>query len=652
MLVITLLTTADSLNATFVGVFPYGLTTSLSVDTDRGILFLPVGSGVEIYSLFDPRDPALIGLITVRDLVADVAYDPSDSTLYLALRGIGVEAYDLKNPLAPEKVWEYVLPCGGALGIDVRDGTLALAAYNCGTLVFRDFSLIGVHPGTARDVVFVDTLIASLVDENVEVFAPSDPSSTLHLLSGPYRSVASRGSYLLALRRYARSGMYVDVFRVLPTLSYRGSVIPENLREIWTHGNLLLGYNYLSGTFLYAYSLSDPESPVSLWSEGSSYMSLPGGLATYSGIVYVALSGYFGDSLPVSLLIFEDSTLLSGIPSLQSITFALSGDYMYVGTYRGIAVVDVGDVSSPRLVRVKPTDRPITDLEVAGDALVAHPDGSDTLLVYSLYDPSDPSPASTVYAPLYGGDMESLDTLLFVPGSGIVLNLSDPSSPVVDTVLCSGCALDLWDTLLAVGYVSGMGVVKVLNAADPSYPMVDSATFSDYALSITSLSLTSHHLVLSYQGWSYPDSTVVLSLSPLSPLYRIPGGIAPAEGVQDYVISVGSGGAFALSPSDSLSAVAYYGSNNYDDDPVGGDHRKIRLKDGNLFVGTAYKGIHILRFRLPLSVAESPVMRTRFVREGVYDVSGRKVGDSLKEIRRRGVYFVVEGGKVFRAIVR
>jgi len=172
MLLIALLTTADSLNATFMGVFPYGLTTSLSVDTNRGILFLPVGSGVEIYSLFDPRNPALIGLITVRDLVADVAYDPSDSTLYLALRGIGVEAYDLKNPLAPEKVWEYVLPCGGALGLDVKDGTLALAAYN----------------------------IASLINENVEIFAPSAPSSTLHLLSGPYRSVASSGDYLLALR--------------------------------------------------------------------------------------------------------------------------------------------------------------------------------------------------------------------------------------------------------------------------------------------------------------------------------------------------------------------------------------------------------------------------------------------------------------------
>jgi len=223
---------------------------------------------------------------------------------------------------------------------------------------------------------------------------------------------------------------------------------------------------------------------------------------------------------------------------------------------------------------------------------------------------------------------------------------------VVDTVLCSGCALDLWDTLLAVGYVAGAGVVKVLNAADPSYPMVDSATFSDYALSITSLSLTSQHLILSYEGWSYPDSTVVFSLSPLSTLYRVPGDIAPAEGAQDYVITVGSGGVFALSPADSLNPMAYYSSNNYDDDPVGGDHRKIRLKDGNLFVGTAYKGIHVLRFRLPLSVAEYSVVRTRFAREGVYDASGRKVGNSLKEIRRRGVYFVVEGGKTFRVIVR
>jgi len=157
--------------------------------------------------------------------------------------------------------------------------------------------------------------------------------------------------------------MYVDVFRVLPALSYRGSVIPDNLRGIW-----IQGYNYLSGTSLYVYDVSDPESPVSLWSKGSSHMSLPEGLATYSGIVYVALNGYFRDTLPVRLLIFEDSTLLSDIPSLQSITFALSGDYMYVGTYMGIAVVDVSDVSSPRLVRVKPTDRPITDLEVAGNA--------------------------------------------------------------------------------------------------------------------------------------------------------------------------------------------------------------------------------------------------------------------------------------------
>jgi len=249
MMLMALLTAADSLNATFVGVFPYGLTTSLSVDTNRGILLLPVGSGVEIYSLFDPRNPALIGLITTRDLVADVAYDPSDSTLYLALRGIGVEAYDLRNPLAPEKVWEYVLPCGGALDLDVKDGTLVLAAYNCGTLVFQDFSLIGVHPGTVQNVVFVDTLIASLINENVEIFSPSDPSSTLHLLSGPYLAVASNGDYLLALRRYDRSGMYVDVFRVLPELSYRGSVISEGLKEIWTHGNLLLGYKQLSGTY-------------------------------------------------------------------------------------------------------------------------------------------------------------------------------------------------------------------------------------------------------------------------------------------------------------------------------------------------------------------------------------------------------------------
>jgi len=351
-------------------------------------------------------------------------------------------------------------------------------------------------------------------------------------------------------------------------------------------------------------------------------------------------------------MIFEDSTLLYRIPSLHSITFALSGDYMYVGTGRGIAVINVEDVSSPRLIRMIPYDRPITDLEVVGNALVAHPDGSDTLLVYALYDPSDPSLASSIYAPLYGGDMESLDTLLFVPGSGTVLNLSDPSSPAVDTVLCGGCSMDLWDTLLAVGYVSGVGVVKLLNVADPSYTMIDSATFSSYALSIKSLSLTSNHLVLSYQGWSYPDSTLVFSLSPLSPLYRIPGDISPAEGVQDYVITVGSGGVFALSPSDSLSPMAYYGSNNYDDDPVGEDYRKIRLKDGNMFVGTAYKGIHVLRLRLPLSIAEHPAIRSRFVREGVYDVSGRKVGDSLKGIRRRGLYFVVKGGKVSRVIVR
>ncbi len=651
MLLTVLFTTLDSLNATLVGVFPYGMTSSLEGDTARGLLFLPIGSGVEIYLLFDPRNPSLIGRITTRDFVKDVAYDYSDSTLYIALLGVGLEAYDLRDPLSPVKLWEYVLPCGGAMGLDVREGTVALAAYNCGTLIFRDSTLIGVHPGTVRDVVFVDTLVASLVSENVEIFSPSDPSHTLYLLSGPYRAITSHGDYLLALRQYDRGGRYVDVYQVLPALSYKGSVIPEPLRDMWGSGGILFGYDHVSGTSLYAYNISDPESPLRLWSRRFPHMTVPEGFVAYAGLNYVALNGHFGDTLHARLLILEDSVLLSRIPSLHSITFALYGDYMYVGTGRGIAVVRLATISSPRLMRVVPTDRPITDLEVAGNALVAHPDGSDTLLIYAVYDPENPTLASRIYAPLYGGDMESLDSLLFVPGSGTVLNLADPSSPVVDTVLCSRCHMDLQDTLLAVGYIAGPGVVKVLNAANPSYPTIDSTTFSDYVLSIISLSLTSHHLVLSYQGWSYPDSTVVFSLLPLNPLYHIPGDLTPAEGIRDYVMTVGSGGVFALSPSDSLNPVAYYGSNSYDNATTP-DYRKLRLKDGNLAVGTTYKGIHFLRFRLPLPTAEFRSFSPYLTKEGIYDVSGRKVGQSPKDIRHRGIYFIIRDGKVSKTVVR
>jgi hypothetical protein len=126
----------DSLNARFIGNWPFGHAYTVSYDTLRNLCFVGSGGGIYILDASNPSNPLYISELHTRGLIKDLFYDATMDRLYAACGTGGLEILDLTNPNLPQKLGCSFIP-NNAYGIYViypyayiADGDSGLRVFN------------------------------------------------------------------------------------------------------------------------------------------------------------------------------------------------------------------------------------------------------------------------------------------------------------------------------------------------------------------------------------------------------------------------------------------------------------------------------------------------------------------------------------------
>lgn len=115
----------DSLNASFVGNWPFGSSYAIDLDISRNLAFCGSGGGVYILDILDPTNPVLVSDLTrTRGFVYGLFFDASTSRLYVADGQAGLDIWDLTDETTPTWVGNHDSP-GFSYDVEVID-TLAI----------------------------------------------------------------------------------------------------------------------------------------------------------------------------------------------------------------------------------------------------------------------------------------------------------------------------------------------------------------------------------------------------------------------------------------------------------------------------------------------------------------------------------------------
>ena len=634
---LTLISVIDSLNATFVGAYAYGIApvspyTQL-VAPDRRLAFVPFGGAVEVMDVSNPYEPLKLSTIHTRGTVLSAKL--YGDRLYVATGRFGYEVWDVSDPLHPTRVSLWNSPCGVAKDIALHRGYVLLSS-TCGLTVFdSSLSPVFTYPSPISTVhLYGDTAVA-ITDltsggDTLIALDLSDPSSPTVLAKVPVRDVlssASYGNYLYLSYSYGGLEAY-DI----GTLSRTYGVLLTPYGSMEAGNGLLVGAYRYDGNLDFI-NLSDPAVP-----------SLDSTVAFDTTVVGMGFAvDLLGDTVFLfgivdsvrRLAILKGSIRLAtynpAIP-MSSITFSGSHLY-YIGYPDSLCILDVSD---PHIVR---RERCIAGFRtglpgnlMALDTLLFLP--GDTLKIYSIADPLNPTFLSSL--PIGGTWLAAKDTLLLLSSSSsaYVISVADPSAPYLLSTLPAGGPLSVRGNLLAVGDA-------LYDITDPSAP-----TF------LSSLGLSNVRDAYLYDTLLFvgvaSDMVKVYDVSdPSSPVHVSDISGTYVDGAYDYVFVLGSPGgyvrAYRASTLDLLGYYSYQANLNGFLETAATD--PIKLHDGHIYALFRMAGIHAFRFRLPLSVSSRPVEGPGGC-SSYYDVSGRRV-----EPRGRGAYFCVGKGRVEKVVI-
>ncbi len=324
----------DSLNCRFVGNWQTECALALAYDSLRHLCFL--GSGCNIYIL-DVTNPSsqlrVLTKICTGDFIYHLLYQ--NGHLYVAARDAGIEIWDVKDPLSPQKLATYNTP-GCAYSVFVS-GAYAFVADDYAGIRIVDISNpsspyeVGYYdtPGYAYDVYVCDSYMYA-IDWNgrlwiINIAKPSTPYEVSNYTTSDYaEAVCVSGVYAFVANCCAGIKI-IDISN--PSLPYEVGYYdtPGSAYDIHISGSYAFVADEFGGVRII--DIADPSTPYEV-----SYYDTPGLCydVYVDSVIYVAdgdkgLQIYYGPTLEPSELTmnYEYDKAIKIIPKPANLYFAI-----------------------------------------------------------------------------------------------------------------------------------------------------------------------------------------------------------------------------------------------------------------------------------------------------------------------------------------
>jgi hypothetical protein len=290
--------TRDSLNVRCVGRWPFGPGFEVYGDTSNNILCFGSGSGILVFDISTPSNPARLSQIAVNGLIMQVYI--KDTLLFVSSYGNGIEVFNLANPSSPVKISQIDVP--------------------------------------ARDFCLKDTFAYCVAEDSLRIINIAD-------ILNPYQVGACwDSSYTISI-----SGNYVYTGGrwKLSAIDVSDPTNPQEVNSlgVWVYTLTVDGdhcYCVLNTNGFTIYNISDP---LNIWQE--SQMSTVGGVDIYKLGFYVYLPGFVivdvGDS--ANPFVVGDTALPV---YAQAVWVNNNFGYGFVANdYEGLTVININDPTNP-----------------------------------------------------------------------------------------------------------------------------------------------------------------------------------------------------------------------------------------------------------------------------------------------------------------
>lgn len=430
----------DSLNMSFLGNWPLGLSYSLAYAGIDNIFLVGSGGGIIVVDASDPANPQEISVIHSRSLVDAIYFDPLTSRLYLGAYFSGVEIWDMTNMAEPVRLARIPTdsyPRGGVFA----DGDLLYVMSVADGIYIYDISNMNNIPRIGHYWIPSSTLIWNSAKDGDLMFCAANNSCRIVDVSDPYNPqmvgvVAGVSTGVAA----ADGKLYQVTYNYgLKIWNVSNPASPQLLGQLPLSGypvRVALNGNYAyisssttnAGGGVRVIDISDPTNPieVSTYAGYAEYIGVSNNVAAFTGGSNYT---FLDINNPISPQFASTKTLPSWTNNV-----CVDGNLAFTGS-SGFRVFDVSDKSKPVQIGYHET---VGDLvAVSGTLAVYIPKSmtaSNPVNIMDISDPENPFKRGHYTAPAMTYDIVLKNQFAFIAcwWDGFrVVNFSNPDAPTL-----------------------------------------------------------------------------------------------------------------------------------------------------------------------------------------------------------------------------
>jgi len=557
----------DSLNARFIGNWPFGASEVLTFDSVRNLVFLGSGGGVYILDVSEPHNPVKVSEgIHTKGYVRDLFYEPSNQRLYIAAHYGGLEIWDVANPTSPNSK-AYVASYRALYILDVTDpsqpyliGEFNSTPYGYLThvQVSGDYAFLGggycfytVNISDPASPFFVDSIRFSGSNIFVEDFHLqanyayltiyySDSSVGFHVvdITNPENLldigqcetptnipmnvyVKNNFAFVVGQQTLENGGWFcvIDVSDPsLPLLIYTLGGYEQWMRGIYVSGDYAYLANYYHG--LRIIDVSETQNPIEVGRYDTPSVILARAFSVSNNYAYLSYA-WLDDGLHIIDISAPMSPFEVGYCSVPGVALSnyVSGDYAYVGGVAGTGLRII-DISNP----IQPVEIGYYDSLNSWAVYVLEPYayvGSDTgFAVIDISVPTNPYKISFTPTPSVATDIYTRGGYAYVLSNGFyIYDVSDPINPyeVYHYPIPNAIGLDISGNY---AYFTNQDSLHIFDISDPTNPVKLRGYDTDLARDVCVLDNYCYY-VADYRDMQPPDGLGGLRILDISDLSNI-----------------------------------------------------------------------------------------------------------------------------------
>ena len=519
---------SDSLNISFVGNWPFGPPSDVTLDLERNVLFCSSGGGVYTFDISEPNIPIKLSeKIHTRGIITDMFYDSTSQYLYIAywksLNGHGgFEIWDVSNLYTSMKVGCYS-SANEVFGIFVTEQYAYLAASSKG-LAIIDISTPS-NPQKVSTLPISSYAMELSISNKIAYIAAGDSGLSIINVSTPTNPIIVGSCHISGYAsnidingNYAYLAAQDGGLRIVDISDSSNPYEVGNFEGYYTL-NVFLNYPlaYISCNFagIAILDISNPVNPVEL-----GHCNIPGNIeatcvldsyvfaanssgfmnvidATHSsnpqvicsfqtpyrawGDVFVEDSfAYIADThagIRIINVSNPQATVEIGNFKVPSSTYGIfvSNKYAYAtDSLTGLHILDVSNPATP--VEIGSCNTPGQAISVfVSDNYAYVADGSEGLRIIDVSDPTSPYEVGHYDTPYVSTGIFVLDSLAYVAdiSSLLIIDISTPTNPqLLGSYNTPHAAVNICvsDSLayIADGY-AGLVIINVSNPTNPFF---------------------------------------------------------------------------------------------------------------------------------------------------------------------------------------